>query len=355
MKSRQIRLGKVFIGGSSPVSIQSMCNTDTADTLASLAQINRLHLLACDIIRLAIPDEAVLPSFKEICDQSPMPVIADIHYDYRLAIAALDAGADGIRINPGNIGESAKVRIIAQKAAAMGKVVRIGVNTGSLDKTIERRLGKTAEAMVESALEYIKIFLEENCTALKVSLKSSDLKTSVEAARLFAEKSDFPLHLGITEAGGLENGVVKSAIGIGALLLDGIGDTIRVSLTAEPEEEVKIAKQILQSCSLRHFMPEIISCPGCGRTKIDLQPMVDAVHKTLEEIYAEGKQVSWKKIAVMGCCVNGPGEAKDADIGIAGGMGNGVLFQYGKAICTLPENELLQSLLDKIREKAEEK
>jgi (E)-4-hydroxy-3-methylbut-2-enyl-diphosphate synthase len=353
MKSRQIQLGKVLIGGGAPVSIQSMCNTDTGDADASLAQIERLAALGCDIIRLAVPDEAVLPAFRQICASSPLPVVGDIHFDYRLALGALEAGADGIRINPGNIRDLQKVRVIAHEAGRLGKVVRVGVNTGSLDPEIESRLGRTPEAMVESALSYCRIFEEAGCIALKVSLKSSDLKTTVEATRRFAERSDLPLHLGVTEAGSMKSGVMKSAIGIGALLLDGIGDTIRVSLTAAPEEEVLAARQILQAVGARRDVTEVISCPTCGRTKIDLMPMVAAVEEELARLEAAGKRLPWRKIAVMGCCVNGPGEAKDADIGIAGGQGKGILFEHGKAICTLPENQLLDALLQKIRQAGE--
>jgi (E)-4-hydroxy-3-methylbut-2-enyl-diphosphate synthase len=330
-----------------------MCNTDTGDADASLAQIERLAALGCDIIRLAVPDEAVLPAFRQICASSPLPVVGDIHFDYRLALGALEAGADGIRINPGNIRDLQKVRVIAHEAGRLGKVVRVGVNTGSLDPEIESRLGRTPEAMVESALSYCRIFEEAGCIALKVSLKSSDLKTTVEATRRFAERSDLPLHLGVTEAGSMKSGVMKSAIGIGALLLDGIGDTIRVSLTAAPEEEVLAARQILQAVGARRDVTEVISCPTCGRTKIDLMPMVAAVEEELARLEAAGKRLPWRKIAVMGCCVNGPGEAKDADIGIAGGQGKGILFEHGKAICTLPENQLLDALLQKIRQAGE--
>ncbi len=354
MKSRQIQLGKVLIGGDAPVSIQSMCNTDTGDAEASLAQIARLAALGCDIIRLAVPDEAVLPAFRRICSESPLPVVGDIHFDSRLALGALAAGAAGIRINPGNIRDIDKVRMIAREAGRLGKVVRVGVNTGSLDPQIEERLGRTPAAMVESALAYCRIFEEEGCTALKVSLKSSELKTTVEAARCFAERSNFPLHIGVTEAGTLKSGILKSAIGIGSLLLDGIGDTIRVSLTAAPEEEVLAARQILQAVGARREGPEVVSCPTCGRTKIDLLPMVTAVEEELARLATQGKRLPWRKIAVMGCCVNGPGEAKDADIGIAGGQGKGILFEHGKAICTLPEQELLEALLQKIRQAAEE-
>ncbi|MFA6928833.1 MAG: flavodoxin-dependent (E)-4-hydroxy-3-methylbut-2-enyl-diphosphate synthase [Lentisphaeria bacterium] len=353
MKSRQIQLGGVLIGGGAPVSIQSMCNTNTGDAEVSLAQIARLAALGCEIIRLAVPEESVLPAFQRICAESPLPVIGDIHFDYRLALGALAAGAAGIRINPGNIRDVEKIRIIAREAARLGKVVRIGVNTGSLDPRIEERLGRTPEAMVESAMAYCRIFAEEGCTALKVSLKSSELKTTVHAARCFAECSDIPIHLGVTEAGTLKSGLLKSAIGIGSLLLDGIGDTIRVSLTAAPEEEVLAARQILQAVGTHREGPEVVSCPTCGRTKIDLLPMVNAVENELAHLAAEGKKLPWRKIAVMGCCVNGPGEAKDADIGIAGGNGNGILFQYGKAVCTLPEQELLETLLQKIRQAAQ--
>ncbi|NMA42304.1 MAG: flavodoxin-dependent (E)-4-hydroxy-3-methylbut-2-enyl-diphosphate synthase [Oligosphaeraceae bacterium] len=352
MRSRQIFLGTLAIGGGAPVSIQSMCDTDTADSSACLAQIERLAKLGCQIVRLAIPDQAVLPSFARVCAQSPLPVVADIHYDYRLALGALEAGADGLRLNPGNISEPDKVSLVAKECARLGKTVRIGVNTGSLERKIEAELGRGPEAMVASALAYIDIFERQGCHNLKVSLKSSDLKTSVQAAHLFASKSELPLHLGITEAGSLRSGMLKSAIGIGALLLEGIGDTIRVSLSAPPEEEVKLAKQILAAVGLRHDRPELISCPTCGRTQIRLLPIVEAVENLLDELENAGKHLPWRKIAVMGCSVNGPGEAREADIGMAGGKGKAVIFEQGKITMSLPENEILPVFLQKIREAA---
>ncbi|NLZ59851.1 MAG: flavodoxin-dependent (E)-4-hydroxy-3-methylbut-2-enyl-diphosphate synthase, partial [Lentisphaerae bacterium] len=267
-------------------------------------------------------------------------------------LGALDAGADGLRLNPGNITDVDKVALVAKQCAKLGKTVRIGVNSGSLEPKTEARLGRGPESMVASALAYIDIFAQQGCQNLKVSLKSSDLKTSVQAARLFAAQSDLPLHLGITEAGSLKSGLLKSAIGIGALLLDGIGDTIRVSLSAPPEEEVKLARKILNAVGLRHERPEIIACPTCGRTKIRLFPIVEAVEKLLDQIEAEGKKLPWRKIAVMGCSVNGPGEAKEADIGMAGGKGKAVIFEQGKITMSLPENEILPVFLQKIRDAA---
>ncbi len=345
MQTRSINLGSVAIGGTAAVSIQSMCNTDTGDVEASLQQIDRLSQLGCEIIRLAVPKAAVLPAFRQICARSPIPVIADIHFDYRLALGSLEAGAAGIRINPGNIKDEAKVRLIARTAAAAKVVVRVGVNLGSLAPALEEKYGRTAEAMVQSALEYCRLFTAEGCQALKVSLKASDLRLTVAANRQFAAQSDIPLHLGVTEAGTASYGVVKSAIGIGSLLLEGIGNTIRVSLTAPPEEEVRAAVRILSALGLRQAGPELISCPTCGRTKIDLFALANAVEDELAKFIATGRKLPWKKIAVMGCEVNGPGEARDADIGIAGGNGQGLLFKHGKVVKTLPENELLPALL----------
>ncbi|MFA6815194.1 MAG: flavodoxin-dependent (E)-4-hydroxy-3-methylbut-2-enyl-diphosphate synthase [Lentisphaeria bacterium] len=350
MKTRKIMLGNVAIGGDAPVSIQTMCNTKTDDIAGSLAQIHRCANMGCDIIRLAVPDESVLPAFKIICEKSPIPVIADIHFDWKLAMGSLKAGADGIRVNPGNIRQEKDMRTIAREAGRLHRVVRIGVNGGSMDPEIEDKYGRTPEALVLSALNYVKIFEEEGCTALKVSIKSSDVRTSIDAACLFASKSDIPLHIGVTEAGPISVGLVKSAIGIGTLLLKGIGATIRVSLSTEPEQEVKAAKNILAAIGLRkNSGPELVSCPTCGRTCIKLFPIVDAIEKELDDLAGQGKKIGLKKIAIMGCEVNGPGEARDADVGIAGGKGRGLLFKCGKPIRTMPENELVPALIQEIR------
>ena len=346
--SRRIQLGTVAIGGGAPVVIQSMCNTRTTDAPATLAQIARLAEMGCQVIRVALPAPAAVEGLREICAASPLPVVADIHFDARLALAALEAGAAGIRINPGNIRDAEGVAAVAREAARLGRCVRIGVNMGSLSPTAEARHGRTAEAMVESALEYLKVFEAAGCASLKVSLKSSDLAMTVAACRRFARLSDWPQHIGVTEAGTPAAGVVKSAIGIGALLLDGIGDTIRVSLTAPPEAEITAALRILDALGLRPGRPQIISCPTCGRTRFGLIPLAEAVEAEVNRILASGKHIALKKIAVMGCEVNGPGEAADADVGVAGGNGRGVLFKRGVRVASFPEAELLPRLVAEI-------
>ncbi len=348
--TRRIHLRDVAIGGGAPPAIQSMCNTDTGDVEASLAQIGRMQAAGCQITRLAVPRQEVVPAFAEICRRSPMPVVADIHFDWRLAMAALEAGADGIRVNPGNIRELDGVRQVARRAAALNRVVRIGVNNGSLEPAVEAEYGRTPEGLVRSAEKFIALFEEEGCHALKVSLKASDIRLTIEANRLFARRSDIPLHIGLTEAGTPETGVLKSAIAIGALLLDGIGDTFRVSLTAAPEEEVVAAKKILRAIGLDRSRPELVSCPTCGRTRIALIPLAEAVQAELDRLDAEGYCVPFRKIAIMGCEVNGPGEARDADIGIAGGVEKGLLFRFGKPERTVPAAELLPTLIGILRE-----
>lgn len=348
-KTRQIMVGRVAVGGGAPVSIQSMTNTPTGDAPAALAQIGRLARLGCDIVRVALPSSAEIDGFARICAESPLPVVTDIHFDHRLALAAVTAGAACIRINPGNMKDEDKVRQVARAASSSGCAVRIGVNGGSLAPAVRERLGHGPAALVESALEYACWFEEEGCRALKVSLKSSDVGVTVAACREFAARSDLPLHLGVTEAGPVSCGLIKSAMGIGALLLDGIGETIRVSLTAPPEEEIIAGRRILEAAGLRQAAPEIISCPTCGRTGIGLFQMVEAVEKAIADLQAQGLEIGLRKIAVMGCEVNGPGEAKDADVGIAGGKGRGILFKHGEKITSLPEKDLLPALIAEIR------
>ena len=350
--SRQIHLGSVIIGGGAPVVIQSMCNTKTGDAEVTLAQIRRLATLGCQVIRVALPSQTSVPALTQICAESPLPVVADIHFDARLALEALSAGAHGIRVNPGNIPDLPKVREVAAAAARLDRCVRVGVNMGSLSPAAREKYGLTAEAMVASALEYLKIFEDAGCRNLKVSLKSSDLRISIEAARRFHGESDWPLHLGITEAGTPTAGTIKSAIGLGVLLLEGIGDTIRVSLTAPPEAEITAAHRILDALGLRPGRPQLVSCPTCGRTRIDLIPIAEAVETEIDRLMAAGKSIALKKIAVMGCEVNGPGEAADADLGLAGGNGTGVIFKFGKPILRCPENELLPALIAEIRSTA---
>lgn len=355
-KTRKISLGPVFVGGGAHVSIQSMTNTDTRDSASTLAQINVLHKNGCEIIRLAVPDAAAVDSLGEIVKASPIPVIADIHFDYKLALGAIAAGVHGIRINPGNIGNADRVAKVAEAAGNAGISIRVGANSGSLAAGCFERffsVSKSKEdamvdAIIESAFEQCSMLEKYGFHDIKVSLKASDVPITVACYRKFASISDYPLHLGVTEAGTIRKGAIKSAIGIGSLLLDGIGDTIRVSLTADPVEEVKTAMMILESIGLRDAMPEIISCPTCGRTEVDLINLTEKVEALVAELKADGKKINLKKIAVMGCVVNGPGEAKDAELGVAGGKGKFVLFSHGVQLASYPENKIFQVLKEEI-------
>lgn len=343
--TRQIIVGNVPIGGGAPVAIQSMLNTKTTDVKGSLAQIDALKTAGCQIARLAIPNTDAAKAFQEICQESPLPLVADIHFDYKLAIAAAEAGASKIRINPGNIGGKDRVRAVVEACKSYRIPIRIGVNGGSLDKKLlEKYSHPTAEALVESAFEHLALLEECDFYDSCVSMKSSTVPTMVKAARLFRSKTDYPLHIGVTETGPVKMGLMKSAMGIGALLMDGIGDTIRVSLTDDPVEEVYAAKDILKAAGLRKEGVNIISCPTCGRTQIDLIGLVNQVDEALRDCE---KPIT---VAVMGCVVNGPGEAKEADIGIAGGDGCGFLFEKGVQIQKLPYDQLLPALLKRIEE-----
>lgn len=342
--TRKIIVGGVPIGGGEPVVIQSMLNTSTADVAASLRQIWQLQAAGCQIVRLAVPNMDAARGFAEICKESPLPLVADIHFDYRLAIAAAEGGAAKIRINPGNIGGEDRVKAVVDVCKARGIPIRIGVNGGSLDKRLLEKYGHpTSEALVESAFEHLALLEKFGFYDSCVSMKSSTVSTMVAAARLFRSKCDYPLHIGVTETGPVRMGVMKSAMGIGALLLDGIGDTIRVSLTDDPVEEVYAAKDILKAAGLRKEGVNIISCPTCGRTKIDLIGLVNKVDEALKDC---DKPIT---VAVMGCIVNGPGEAREADIGIAGGDGCGMLFEKGVQVMKLPYDELLPALLERIK------
>lgn len=348
--SRQVRVGSVPVGGGAPVSIQSMTNTDTGDADATLAQIRALSAGGCEIIRVAVADAAVLPALERIAAESPLPVIADVHFDADLAVAAVGAGCHGLRINPGNIGDAAVVRRITEAAGGRGVPLRIGVNAGSLQADVLERYGTPcADALVDSALQYCALVEEAGWKQIKVSLKSSDVQTTVAAYRRLARESPYALHLGVTEAGTPGTGTVKSAVALGTLLLDGIGDTVRVSLTAPPIEEVRVARQILEAVGLRQAWPEIVACPTCGRTRIDLIRLVRDVEAGLADLRREGLRCSFRKVAIMGCVVNGPGEARDADLGIAGGPGKGVLFRGGEVVRAIPEDQLLASLMREIR------
>ena len=343
--TRRIMVGSVPIGGGAPVAIQSMLNTKTTDVEGSLAQIGRLQAAGCQIARLAVPDQPSAAAFREICAASPRPLVADIHFDYKLAIAAAEGGAAKIRINPGNIGGDDRVQAVVEVCKEKHIPIRIGVNGGSLDKKLLEKYGHpTAEALVESAFSHLELLEKQGFYDTCVSMKSSTVPTMVAAARLFRSRCDYPLHIGVTETGPVRMGMIKSAMGIGALLLDGIGDTIRVSLTDDPVEEVYAAKDILKAAGLRKEGVNIISCPTCGRTKIDLIGLVNQVDGALKDCQ---KPIT---VAVMGCIVNGPGEAREADIGIAGGDGCGMLFEKGQQIAKLPYDELLPALLKRIQE-----
>ena len=343
--TRQILVGGIPIGGGAPVAIQSMLNTKTTDVEGSLDQIKQLATAGCQIARLAIPDKSAIAPFGEICAASPLPLVADIHFDYKLALGAAEAGASKIRINPGNIGGEENVQAVVAACKKKNIPIRIGVNGGSLDKKLLEKYGHpTAEALVESAVQHLELLEKFGFYDTCVSMKSSTVPTMVAAARLFRSKCDYPLHIGVTETGPVKMGLMKSAMGIGALLLDGIGDTIRVSLTDDPVEEVYAAKDILKAAGLRNEGVNIISCPTCGRTKIDLIGLVNQVDEALKNCE---KPLT---VAVMGCVVNGPGEAREADIGIAGGDGCGMLFEKGQQVAKLPYDELLPALLKRIEE-----
>jgi (E)-4-hydroxy-3-methylbut-2-enyl-diphosphate synthase len=320
-----------------------MTNTDTRDISSTISQIQRLHEAGCEIVRLAIPDMEAADSFKAIKEAVAPPLIADIHFDHRLAVAAIRNGADGIRINPGNIGGREKIEEIIRKARERDVCIRIGVNAGSLSGDILEKYGHpTPEAMVDSALTHIRLFEDLDFFNMKISLKSSSVLHTISAYELLSDKIDYPFHLGVTEAGTLISGTVKNAIGIGMLLHEGIGDTIRVSLSRDPVEEVKAAYEILRALDIRHRGPEIISCPTCGRCEIDLFSIVEEVEKEIGDI------VSSPKVAIMGCVVNGPGEAREADIGVAGGRGQGVLFKKGEVLKKFPESELAVVLIREV-------
>jgi (E)-4-hydroxy-3-methylbut-2-enyl-diphosphate synthase len=341
-KTRQICVGNVQVGSESQVSVQSMTNTYTQDVEATVGQIVSLEKAGCEIVRVAVPDMEAALAIRRIKEKIHIPLIADIHFDFRLALAAAEAGADALRINPGNIGDTNKIQAVVDASRAHGIPIRVGVNAGSLERDIEKRLGATAEGMVESALSNIRILEDLGFYDIKVSLKASDVTRTVEAYRLLSTLTDVPFHVGVTEAGGLYAGITKSAIGIGLLLSEGIGDTIRVSLTRDPVEEVRTGFEILRALGIRSRGPELISCPTCGRCRIDLFKIA---HETEKALLERSTQI---KVAIMGCAVNGPGEAKEADIGIAGGDGKGILFKRGKVFKRVDQDQLVAELLDEI-------
>ena len=345
---KSVRCGNVIIGGGAPVSIQSMTNVDSHDERALIHQIGRLTEAGCQIVRIAIPDREAVETLARVKAQTTVPLVADIHFDYRLAIGAIEAGVDKIRINPGNIGSRDRVKDVVKAAKERSVPIRIGVNSGSLEKDIlEKNGGVPAEGLAESAIRNVELIEDLGYDNLVVSLKSSDVLMNYQAHKLVSQRTDHPIHIGITEAGTLKRGKVKSAIGIGALLLDGIGDTMRVSLTADPVEEVYYAKEILEAIGLRKPCVNLVSCPTCGRTKINLQKLAEDVDKRLEAAGIGGGL----KVAVMGCVVNGPGEAREADFGVAGGDGKGVIFAKGQVIKTVREDDIVDELIKVIEGK----
>lgn len=342
-KTRRIHIGAVPIGGGAPIAVQSMTNTRTADAAATVAQIKALAAVGCDIVRLAVPDMAAAETLGEIVRAVDVPLVADIHFDYRLALEAIRQGIAALRLNPGNIGGPDNVRAVTAAAKKAHIPIRIGVNAGSLDKKLLAKYGRpTAEALVESALGHVRLLEAEDFHDIKISLKAHDVPLTIAAYRRMSEAVDYPLHLGITEAGTPQSGMIKSAVGIGALLAQGIGDTIRVSLTGDPLVEVKVANEILKSLGLREYGPTLIACPTCGRTSIDLAQIAADVEARLAGV---SRPI---QVAVMGCVVNGPGEAREADVGIAGGRGEGLVFRKGEVLRRVPEDQLVTELFKEI-------
>ena len=342
-ETRTVQVGNLKLGGGNPVVIQSMCNTDTRDVAATVAQIHALEAAGCELVRVAVPDMKAADAIGEIKKQIHIPLVADIHFDYRLALRVMELGIDKVRINPGNIGDEDRIRQVVEMAKEKHIPIRIGVNSGSLEKElVEKYHGVTAQGLVESALDKVKIIEDLGYDNLVISIKSSDVMMCVKAHELLAEQTNYPLHVGITEAGTVYSGNIKSAVGLGIILYEGIGDTIRASLTGDPLEEIKSAKRILKTLNLRKGGVEVVSCPTCGRTKIDLIGLANQVETMVQEFPLD------IKVAVMGCVVNGPGEAKEADIGIAGGKGEGLLIKKGEIVKKVPEDQLLEVLREEL-------
>ena len=342
--SREVSVGNVKIGGNNPISVQSMTTTDTRDSISTIKQIKELEKAGCDIVRIAVPDMEAAKNILNIKKEVNIPIIADIHFDYRLALEAINQGVDGIRINPGNIGSIEKVKMVVEKCKEKNLKIRIGVNGGSLEKELLEKYGSaTSEALVESALNHVKILEDLEFYNIVISLKSTDIYKTIDAYKLISEKVDYPLHIGITESGSIKKGTIKSSIGVGALLLNGIGDTLRISLTGDPVEEIYVGKEILRSLDLLNDKIKVISCPTCGRCNIDLINIVNEVEDKIENIE---KNIT---VAIMGCAVNGPGEARDADIGIAGGKGEVLLFKKGEIIKKIKGDNLVDELINEIK------
>ena len=343
--SRQIDLGGVKVGGGAPITVQSMTKTDTRDIKATVAQIKSLEKAGCDIVRLAVPDMDAAKSLGEIIKQTNIPIVSDIHFDYKLALEAVNQGVDGMRINPGNIGAKYRIKAVVDAVKERGLPIRIGVNSGSLEKDILKKHGSpTPEALAESAFRHVEILEDLDFRDIKISVKSTDVKKMIAAYRILAERCDYPLHLGVTEAGTYEMGTIKSSIGIGTLLAEGIGDTIRVSLTGDPVDEIVVGFNILRSLGLRRNGIELISCPGCGRLEIDLMKLVKDVEDRISDIELPRPI----KVAILGCVVNGPGEASEADIGIAGGRGKGMLYKDGKLVRSFKEHQIVDELVKEL-------
>lgn len=342
-KTREVSVGTLKIGRDNPISVQSMTNTDTRDPKATIAQIKRLEEAGCDVVRVAVPDMVAAKAIGEIKSNANIPIIADIHFDYKLALEAIEQGVDGVRINPGNIGDISKVKMVVDKCKEKNLKIRIGVNGGSLEKELLKKYGTaTPEALVESAMGHVKILEDLGFYNIVISLKSTDIFKTLDAYRLISEKVDYPLHVGITESGSIKKGTIKSSIGVGALLAEGIGDTIRISLTGDPVEEVNVGKEILRSLGLLNDKIKVISCPTCGRCNIDLISVVNEVENKIKEL---DKDIT---VAIMGCAVNGPGEAREADVGIAGGKGEGLLFKKGEIVRKIKDSDLVEELLEEI-------
>ena len=342
--TKKIRVGNLFIGGDSPITIQSMTNTDTRDVSSTVEQIKRLEEAGCDIVRVAVPDNEAAEAIKEIKRGIKIPLVADIHFDYRLAIASMENGADKIRLNPGNIGDRDRVKAVVDKACSMEIPIRIGVNSGSVERSIlEKFGGVTAEGMVESALNHARILEEFEFDKILFSIKASSVPMTIAAYRLISQRTEYPLHIGVTEAGTIQRGTIKSAVGLGCLLAEGIGDTLRVSLTGDPVEEVKVGREILKSLGLIQGGVEFVSCPTCGRCQINL---IEIANKVEEKLHDLDKNI---KVAVMGCAVNGPGEAREADIGIAGGKGEALMFKKGEIIKKVPQERIVEELIREIQ------
>jgi len=343
--SRQIDLGGIKIGGGAPVTVQSMTKTDTRDITGTVAQIKSLEKVGCDIVRLAVPDMEAAKSLGEIKKQTNIPIVSDIHFDYKLALEAVKQGVDGMRINPGNIGAKYRIKAVVNAVKERGIPIRIGVNSGSLEKDILKKHGSpTPEALAESAFRHVEILEDLDFRDIKISVKSTDVKKMIASYRILAEKCEYPLHLGVTEAGTYEMGTIKSSIGIGTLLAEGIGDTIRVSLTGDPVDEIAVGFNILRSLGLRRNGIELISCPGCGRLEIDLMKLV----KDVEDRTTDIELPRPIKVAILGCVVNGPGEASEADIGIAGGRGKGMLYKDGKLVRSFKESQIVDELVKEL-------